>query len=71
MSINAKTPKRPGPRTEWAEALGASNNPAPRYVAPPAIQALIREKPVKKLLNKMATNEKFKAKTLAKFQEHG
>jgi len=69
MSEETTKIEKRGRKTEWSASLGENQKPYPSYPAPPAIQALIREKPVKRLLNKMATNPKFKAKVLEKFQD--
>jgi hypothetical protein len=69
MTDELKKTRKTGRKTVWSPELGDNKRPYPGYPAPPAIQSLIREKPVKRLLNKLATNETFKAKVLKPFQD--
>jgi hypothetical protein len=57
--------KKRGPKAPWSDSLGDTIKID--YRAPEAIKWLILERPVKRMLNKMATNEKFKARMLKPF----
>jgi hypothetical protein len=62
-----KAPAKMGRPSAWSVELGKTI--CKGITAPLPIFKLLMENPVKKLLSRMALDEKFKAKTLAPFQE--
>ena len=66
MSIPPPAKKR-GPKCPWDEKLGYTVGPY--FYSPQAVKDLLHQIPVKRLLNRMATDQKFRDWILKRFQE--